>query len=124
MDLKRLILEIVEEGKPSFLASLDIQLGLIERIKAAQERDTRCTELKAMIKKGESSYFYSISKQILRYRNQICVPDDEGLQKEIMEEAQYCFVYTVHLGSTKIYRDFKECFLWSNMKRDVAKILE
>jgi hypothetical protein len=38
MDLKKLILQIVEEGKPSFLVSLDIQLGLIERIKAGTRK--------------------------------------------------------------------------------------
>ena len=29
-------------------------------------------------------------------------------------------VYTMHLGSTKMYKDLKVCYWWNRMKADVA----
>lgn len=46
--------------------------------------------------------------------------DDEVMKKELMEEAHHS-LYVVHLGSTKMYRDLREFFSRSNMKRKVAK---
>ena len=36
-----------------------------------------------------------------------------------MEEAHKS-AYTVHLGSTKMYRDLREVYWWNNMKREIA----
>ncbi|WMV41752.1 hypothetical protein MTR67_035137 [Solanum verrucosum] len=38
----------------------------------------------------------------------------DGLQERIMEEAQ-CSRYSIHLGSTKMYRDLREVYWWSSM---------
>ena len=56
---------------------------------------------------------------VLRFVNRLCVPNDFALKKEIMEEAHRT-PYSVHLGSTKMYRDIQETYWWNNMKREIA----
>ena len=43
----------------------------------------------------------------------------EDLRKEILNES-HTSVYTMHPGSTKMYKDIKRNFWWENMKRDVV----
>ena len=43
---------------------------------------------------------------ILKCRNRIVVPKDEGLKKKILEEAHHS-KYTVYPDSGKIYRDLR-----------------
>jgi len=56
---------------------------------------------------------------VLRYQGRLCVPRVDELQERIMEEA-HSFRYSIHLGSTKMYRDLREVYLWSSMKRGIA----
>jgi hypothetical protein len=51
------------------------------------------------------------------------VPLGDGLRKEIMDEALRS-LNTVHLGSTKMYKDLKTSYWWNNMKRDVAQFVK
>ena len=60
---------------------------------------------------------------VLRFGKRICVPNDLALKKEIMEEA-YRTLYSVHPGSTKMYRDIRETYWWNNMKREIAQFME
>ena len=56
----------------------------------------------------------------IRFGDRLWVPPMEELRKEILDEA-HVSVYTVHPGSTKMYKDIKRNFWWENMKRDVAE---
>ena len=38
--------------------------------------------------------------------SRLCVPADNELKRQIMEEA-HCTLYTVHLSSTKMYHDLR-----------------
>ena len=55
----------------------------------------------------------------MRLGTRLCVPDVDELRKEIIEEAHF-FVYSIHLGSTKVYHDLKDTYWWNGMKRDIA----
>jgi hypothetical protein len=48
------------------------------------------------------------------------VPRDQDLKKEILDEA-HLSKFTIHPGSTKMYRDLRENFWWSNMKGEIAE---
>jgi hypothetical protein len=48
------------------------------------------------------------------------VPIDQEMKKTIFDEA-HLSKFSIHPGSTKMYQDLKENFLWSNMKVDIAK---
>ena len=52
----------------------------------------------------------------------LCVPDVESLKREIMEEAR-CSAYSMHPGSTKMYRTLKENYWWHGMKKEIAEFV-
>ncbi|GJT44930.1 retrotransposon protein, putative, ty3-gypsy subclass [Tanacetum coccineum] len=49
----------------------------------------------------------------------LCVPNDRHFREKVMTEA-HSSPFTVHPGSTKMYRDLKQYFWWNGMKQDVA----
>ena len=59
---------------------------------------------------------------VLYYKDRVCVTDDNDLRKVILEEAHIGY-FSILPGSTKMYRDLKMSFWWSEMKRDVSKLL-
>jgi hypothetical protein len=46
-------LEVVDEGVPALLSNLVIQSELLERIKAAQLKDSECLKIKRLLEKGK-----------------------------------------------------------------------
>ena len=56
----------------------------------------------------------------LRFGERLCVPCDLELKREILREA-HSSGYTVHSGSTKMYKDLKRNFWWNNMKKEIAQ---
>ncbi|WVZ59919.1 hypothetical protein U9M48_010002 [Paspalum notatum var. saurae] len=57
---------------------------------------------------------------VLWFKNRLVVPKDMELRKKILEEAHKS-VPTMHPGSNKMYRDLKQRFWWTRMKREIAK---
>ncbi|GJU79475.1 putative reverse transcriptase domain-containing protein [Tanacetum coccineum] len=52
-------------------------------------------------------------------KDRLCVPNDQALREKVMTEA-HSSPFTIHPGSTKMYRDLKQYFWWNGMKQDVA----
>ena len=59
---------------------------------------------------------------MLRYQGRLCVPNVEGLKELILTEAHNSS-YSIHSGSTKMYRDLKEVYWWGGMKINIAKFV-
>ena len=59
---------------------------------------------------------------MLRYQDRLCVPEVDGLKETIMSEAHNSH-YSIHPGSTKMYRDLREVYWWHGMKKDIAKFV-
>ena len=59
---------------------------------------------------------------ILHFRGRLCIPDDLELKEQILSEA-HSTPYSVHPGATKMYKDLKEQFWWSGMKKEVAEFV-
>ncbi|GJU40138.1 putative nucleotidyltransferase, ribonuclease H [Tanacetum coccineum] len=51
--------------------------------------------------------------------DQALCPNDQALREKVMTEA-HSSPFTIHPGSTKMYRDLKQYFWWNGMKQDVA----
>ena len=56
----------------------------------------------------------------LRFASRIWIPNVVELKEEIMRDAHNS-KYSIHPGSTKMYRDLKENFWWPNMKKEIAE---
>jgi hypothetical protein len=116
---KRLRLEIVPEG---FLASLEVQPTLMDKIKEAQKLDKEIEEIKSNMAKGKAKGFREDEQGIVWFEKHVCVPQDPELRKLILQEA-HDSPYSIHPGNTKMYMNLKGRFWWSNMKRDVAEYI-
>jgi hypothetical protein len=116
---KELILEIVPEG---FLASLEVQLTLMDKIKESQKIDKEIDEIKSNMSITKAKGFREDEQGIVWFEKRVCVPQDPELRKLILQEA-HDSTYSIHPRNTKMYMDSKGRFWWSNMKRDIVEYI-
>jgi hypothetical protein len=106
----------------SLLAHVEARSSLVDNIKETQDKDPYLKKVIEDIKLGKVSEFKIDSEGMLRFDTRLCVPNIEDLRKKILEEAHRSS-YTIHPGSTKMYKDLKENYWWEGMKRDVAEFV-
>ena len=53
---------------------------------------------------------------VLRFRDRIVVPGDEGIRGKILEETHRS-KYTIHPGSKNMYQDLKVFYWWYDWKK-------
>ncbi|XP_075483572.1 uncharacterized protein LOC142523724 [Primulina tabacum] len=80
-----------------------------ETVKLNQDRDPVLTKHKEQVREGKSLDHQIDDKGILRMKGRLCVPDSDNLRQEIMAEAHKS-KFSIHPGSTKMYRDLKNSF--------------
>ena len=93
---------------------------MVGRIKTLQRNDLLLVHLIEEVKRGSKLDFALLDDEILRFGNRLCVPNDGNLRRELLEEA-HCSRLAVHPGGTKMYKDLKQNYWWSGMKRDIAQ---
>ncbi|GJT14988.1 putative nucleotidyltransferase, ribonuclease H [Tanacetum coccineum] len=60
-------------------------------------------------------------KETQRDDDRLCVPKDQApIPREGFMTEAHSSPFTIHPGSTKMYKDLKQYFWWNNMKQDVA----
>jgi hypothetical protein len=114
----QLSLRAKEVSQGVLFASFCVEPGLLQRIRLAQQNDGDLVETRAKIVAGESSDFSVGKDDILRFRGRVCVPANGELRQQILSEG-HCSKFTVHPGSSKMYKDLKLQFWWPGMKKDV-----
>ena len=60
---------------------------------------------------------------MLRYQSRLCVPNIDNLRPSIMAEVNGSR-YSFHQGSTKMYHDLKDIYLWDGMKKVSSMFVE
>jgi hypothetical protein len=73
-----------------------------------------------LIKDNKTNAFSEDSQGTLWLEKQICVPNLKHLKELILREA-HDSTYSIHPGSTKMYKDLKTHYWWYGMKRDIAE---
>ena len=81
---------------------------LIQRIKDHQRDDKALVEI---FDKMDNKPDFSIVNGVLYFRDRFCVPNIQEIKDEILKEAHHTR-YTIHPGSTKMYRNLKIRFWW------------
>ncbi|XP_028090066.1 uncharacterized protein LOC114290387 [Camellia sinensis] len=113
--------EIVVHERDTMIATIIVQPTLIEEIKQRQMEDESlkkiCDEL-ATKPRPEFNFVNSV----LKFQNRLCVPNIPGIKKNLMEEA-HASNFSIHPGSTKMYRDLNKNFWWPTMKREIAEFV-
>ncbi|XP_052299719.1 uncharacterized protein LOC127903097 [Citrus sinensis] len=118
-DLRRCGIEVVAHGQADLLANLIVQPTLIDKVKVAQKNDIELNKIREDVSKRHKPRFRLDNGDALWWGQRLCVPAEEELKVEILREAHESS-YSMHPGSTKMYRDLKQSFWWRNMKRDIA----
>ena len=72
-----------------------------------------------MVLRGEAKEAIIDEEDILRIKGMVCVPRIDNLIRTILTE-DHSSRYSIHPGATKMYRDLKQHFWWSRMKRDIV----
>ncbi|GKV15510.1 hypothetical protein SLEP1_g26297 [Rubroshorea leprosula] len=123
-DLVKLDVELRVDSTTAYLATLSAQPALIDRIKLAQQKDSFLQKMKEKVgvEEPHMQEFRISDDEILWFGDRLCVPRDHALRREIMGDAHYTS-YTIHPGSTKMYRDLRSTFWWQNMKREIARFV-
>ncbi|GKA73581.1 putative nucleotidyltransferase, ribonuclease H [Tanacetum coccineum] len=71
------------------------------------------------VEDGKHTEFRVDDGGVVWFEDRLCVPNDQALREKVMTEA-HSSPFTIHPGSTKMYRDLKQYFWWNGMKQDVA----
>jgi hypothetical protein len=117
--IRKLNLELVKHG---ILYAVSIESPLHERFAMAQLINEEVQKIKQKIKERDPKFdcFRRDDKGVVWFGQRLVIPQDRDLRKEILDEA-HLSKFTIHPGSTKMYRDLRENFLWSNMKGEIAE---
>ena len=96
-DLHALCLEIVPRG---YVAVLEIQSTLMNKIRDAQKTDKEIAEIKEKMSNGKSKAFREDEHDTLWFEDRVYVPNDPEIRKLILQEA-HDSPYSIHPGNTR-----------------------
>jgi len=110
----------VELGPESISCStLAISSDFLDSVRERQLLDASLNKVREQLGSDEARDFALGDDGILRFQGRVCIPDDAGVKKLILEEGHKSRL-SLHPGMTKMYQDLKETFWWQGMKKDVA----
>jgi hypothetical protein len=115
-ELEKLRIEIVDHGQVN---ELRVTYDLEDRIRTAQKSCAEIKVLRELMKEGKADDYRLDEQCTVWLKERICVPHDKALLEQIMKEA-HDSRYSIHPGSTKMYKDLKTRYLWKDMRRDIA----
>ncbi|GJV92324.1 retrotransposon protein, putative, ty3-gypsy subclass [Tanacetum coccineum] len=118
-DLERLDVELCVRGSGGYWASMRIESNLMLQIKEAQRDDGELWAIVQNVEDGKHTEFSVDDDGVVWFEDRLCVPNDQVLREKVMTEA-HSSPFTIHPGSTKMYKDLKQYFWWNGMKQDVA----
>ncbi|GJZ36824.1 putative nucleotidyltransferase, ribonuclease H [Tanacetum coccineum] len=116
---ERLDVELCVRGSGGYWASMRIESNLMLQIKEAQRDDGELWAIVQNVEDGKHTEFSVDDDGVVWFEDRLCVPNDQALREKVMTEA-HSSPFTIHPGSTKMYRDLKQYFWWNGMKQDVA----
>jgi hypothetical protein len=96
---------VTMEAKPTLEA--EIRKGPLE--------DAKLKKIRQLIKDNKTSAFSEDSQGTLWLGIRICIPNLKHLKEFILQEA-HDSAYSIHPGSTKMYKDLKTRYWWYGMK--------
>jgi hypothetical protein len=108
-DFMRLNLGIVAHTEG---VTIDVEPTLEQEIRKGQVGDAKIQEIKDLITEGRGLEFTEDEQRTVWFKDRICVPEIDSICETILKEA-HDSDYSIHPGSTKMYQDLKQKYLWS-----------
>ena len=113
-------LEVNEKG--GFLACVEAISSFLDKIKGKQFTDEKLIRIRDKVLRGEAKEAKINETGVFRIKGRVCVPRIDDFIHTILIEA-HSSGYSIHPGATKMYRDLKQHFWWSKMKRDIVDFI-
>ncbi|XP_076913634.1 uncharacterized protein LOC143572327 [Bidens hawaiensis] len=115
------VLSRKEREKPLRVRALGltIQTSLTTRIRDAQREALKPQNVRFEKLRGLENEFVTKSDGTLYLLDRVWVPLYGNLRNLVLDEAHKSG-YSIHPGSTKMYKDLQEHYWWPNLKRDIA----
>jgi hypothetical protein len=110
-EIEYLNLEIVSEAK----VTMEVEPTLEVEIREGQLEDAKLKEIRQLSRNNKTSDFSEDSQGTLWLGKWICVPNLKPIKESILREA-HDSAYSIHPGSTKMYKDIKTRYWWNGMK--------
>jgi hypothetical protein len=82
--------------------------------------DEKLREIRQLIKENKTSNFIEDGNGTLWLGKWLCILNLKPIRELILQE-EHDSVYSIHPGSTKMYKDLKTRYWWYGMKRDIAE---
>jgi hypothetical protein len=101
---------------------MEVEPTLEVEIRDGQLEDAKLKEIQQLIRDNKTSDFSEDSQGTLWLGKWICVPNLKPIKELILREA-HDSAYSIHPGSTKMYKDLKTRYWWNGMKRDVVEYI-
>ena len=92
---------------------------LLERIMQSQRSDPYLIGVNEEVDSKKVTNFEVSSNSVITFQGRLCVPDVDNLRKKILTEA-HSTPYSVHPGTTKMYKDLKMHYWWPRMMIDIV----
>jgi hypothetical protein len=99
---------------------VEVEPMLKAEIRKALLEDQKLREKRQLIKEDKTSDFNEDGNGTLWLGKWLCVPNLKPIRELIHREA-HDSTYSIHPGSTKMYKDLKTRYWWYGMKRDIAE---
>jgi hypothetical protein len=115
-EIEYLNLGMVNEAK----VVMEVEPTLEVEIREGQLGDAKLKEIRQLIRDNKTSDFSEDSQGTLWLGKRICVPNQKPIKESILKEAHES-AYSIHPGSTKMYKDLKTHYWWYSMKQDIAE---
>jgi hypothetical protein len=100
--------------------AIEVEPTLESEIREGQLEGPKLMEIRQLIRDNKTSDFSEDSQGTLWLGKPICVPNQKHIKELILREA-HDSAYSIHPGSTKMYKDLKTQYWWYGIKRDIAK---
>jgi hypothetical protein len=115
-EIKYVNLGVVNETR----VAMEVEPTLEAEIREGQLGDAKLKEIRQLIRDNKTSDFSEDSQGTLWLGKRICVPNQKPIKESILREA-HDSAYSIHPGSTKMYKDLKTHYWWYGMKRDIVE---
>ncbi|WVZ89342.1 hypothetical protein U9M48_035763 [Paspalum notatum var. saurae] len=102
------------------LYNLIIEPTIKEQIIMSQKEDKGMAFIREGMDEKKKACFTFDDQGVLWFKNRLVVPKDMELRKKLLDET-HTSMFTMHPGSNKMYKDLKQKFWWTRMKREIAK---
>ena len=117
--LARLGVRLFDSAEGSIGVQSSSESSLVSEVKEKQYLDASLVRLKESVKDQKVEVFSQGGDGVLRLQGRLCDPNVDDLRQRIMAET-HGVRYSIHPGATKMYRDLREIYWWSGMKKDIA----